>query len=232
MSLKLKIKLRYKMSLMVVCLILGFFLAWQLKSINNNNVKLAQNTDRLDVVEARYNDEKTKSDSLTTKNDELQKEIDTLKNSGQSVSILEQEITNFKMIAGLMKVKGDGIIVKVSNSKTIRVEEDDLLRVVNEMRASDIQAISINNQRLTATSEIRATASDAGDYVIINGNKVAHPYTIKAIADPKNINNALNMLGGLNNELGAFLNIQISEAKNIELPAVSNINADLLKPVY
>ena len=57
----------------------------------------------------------------------------------------------------------------------------NMLRIVNELRAAGAEAISINDQRLIGTSEIRCS----GPTITVNGKIFAPPFIIKAIGDTK-----------------------------------------------
>jgi uncharacterized protein YlxW (UPF0749 family) len=52
-------------------------------------------------------------------------------------------------------------------------------RVVNGLWASGAEAISINGQRLTALSAIRA----AGDAILVDNRPLVPPYTVLAVGD-------------------------------------------------
>jgi uncharacterized protein YlxW (UPF0749 family) len=55
------------------------------------------------------------------------------------------------------------------------------LKIVNEMRVSGAEAISVNDERITAMSEIRC----AGTTILVNLNKIAPPFVIKATGNPQ-----------------------------------------------
>ena len=61
------------------------------------------------------------------------------------------------------------------------IHDEDLLRVLNELCAAGAEAISINDQRIVATTEVRC----AGPTVSVNNVRSAPPYVIKAIGNPK-----------------------------------------------
>ena len=63
------------------------------------------------------------------------------------------------------------------------IHDDDLLRVINELRAAGAEAIAINGERIVAMSEIRC----AGPTLSVNNNRSAPPYEIKAIGNPNNL---------------------------------------------
>lgn len=84
--------------------------------------------------------------------------------------------------AGLCAVEGPGIMVTLNDSKQkvklgdnqnlYIVHDEDLLRVINELRAAGAEAIAINDQRLVSRSEIRCV----GPTVTVNGKMFGPPF--------------------------------------------------------
>ena len=144
---------------------------------------------------------------------------------------MSDEIQKLKTVAGLTKVKGRGVIVTFSKDDALSVEDNDLLFVLNELRATDAQALAINDQRIIDTSEVRG--SNGGGYININGRHVNPPYVIKAIVDPDDAVNALNMVGGVFEQIKVFVDVSVQKSDNVEIPPISEelIKTDKLKIV-
>ncbi len=81
---------------------------------------------------------------------------------------------------------GDGPRESTGFSDTGRVRDRDMQRVVNGLWASGAEAISVNGQRLTALSAIRA----AGEAILVDNRPLAPPYTVLAIGDGKRLSTA------------------------------------------
>lgn len=73
------------------------------------------------------------------------------------------------------------------------IHDSDLLSVINELRSAGAEAVSLNGERIMATSEIRCT----GAVVTVNGRRYAAPYVIYAIGDATTLYNALTMRNGV-----------------------------------
>jgi uncharacterized protein YlxW (UPF0749 family) len=71
-------------------------------------------------------------------------------------------------------------------SDTGRVRDRDMQRVVNGLWASGAEAVTVNGQRLTELSAIRA----AGDAILVDNKPLAPPYTVLAIGDGKRLSTA------------------------------------------
>lgn len=181
-----------KIMVMIVASILGFMLATQIKTTERQktiNVQRAEElTERLRIVEQQR--------------DDLAKEIERLQ-ANSSDDALETEVERLKEFAGEVPLEGKGIQLILDDSKVTAqvgenpnlyiIHDDDLLRVINELRAAGAEAISINGERLVSTSEIRC----AGPTLSVNNNRSAPPYVILAIGNPSNLASALKLRGGV-----------------------------------
>ncbi|MER8089615.1 DUF881 domain-containing protein [Streptomyces sp. NPDC087532] len=107
------------------------------------------------------------------------------------------------LLAGATPVVGPGVKLVVDDAEgtdqggggpretsgftdTGRVRDRDLQRVVNGLWQSGAEAISINGQRLTALSAIRA----AGDAILVDNRPLVPPYTVLAAGDGKPLSSA------------------------------------------
>lgn len=168
-----------------------------------------------------------------------------LKDSDQQKADLEREISdlrkqvsdlsegkipglgvNAQMAMGATSLEGPGLVVTINDSSQPLqrgedpnisiVHNDDLLRLVNELKSAGAEAVSVNDQRLVATSEIAC----AGTTILINKSRVAPPFVIRAIGNPDTMDSALSMRGGIVEYL-QFYGIQVNIAKKskVVLPA-------------
>ncbi len=220
-------------SIALVCIILGLALSWQFQSIRNNaKVMTLENQKKDDLVVKILNEQKN-NENLRAKFNELQAQLSKFENargnSDENLKLLSDEIQKLKTVAGLTKVKGKGVIVTFSKDDALSVEDNDLLFVLNELRATDAQALAINDQRIIDTSEVRG----AGGYINVNGRHVLPPYVIKAIVDPDDAVNALNMVGGVFEQIKVFVNVSVQKSDNVELPSIGEelIKTDKLKVI-
>lgn len=214
-------KFSRNISITLICIILGVMLAWQYKSIVNNNKNEITKYASLEAVRDELLDQKEKNEDLRKRNEELQKRISEFENSQGNLSQLEKnleaELERVRLIAGLSDVEGAGVIIKLEYVGTEYVRENAILRLINELKAAEAQAISIEGERIVAMSEIKR----GGDYIVVNGKQMVSPFTIKAIADPKKLENSLTMIGGIVEELKIYdMKVSIEKRDNIFIPKV------------
>lgn len=219
----------------LVSLILGLMLAAQFKNVQ----KVGGNVSRQRTQELTEHIKKLESDNESLSNQI--KEYEDIIKSYENVSkdeTLVNELAKSKSLAGLLPMEGPGVVVTVDNlyinswdggHQTVQnVHYDDLLRLVNELNAAGAEAIAINNERVIPTTEIR----NAGDYIVINTNRHSVPFEIKAIGNSENLKAALNLLGGVVDNLSQILNIKVKTESNISIPAYEGtINYRYAEPV-
>lgn len=107
------------------------------------------------------------------------------------IDILEKDIKSNKVHSGQTAVQGPGIIITMEDNKEERfagydvnddiIHDIDLLNILNDLKIAGAEAISINDERVVSSSEIKC----AGPTIRINGRSVGTPFKIKVIGDPK-----------------------------------------------
>ncbi len=229
-------------SIGIICLVMAFLVTLQIKSVMYNHATATEELLRIDDLLKQLNEARTKNEKLTELNASLRLDIQDFKdeasqNSDFSKTILNQ-LERAEIMAGMVDVSGDGIIITVKDStieNTIGdmnnyiIHDTDLLSIINELCDSGAEAISLNNERIISTSEIRC----AGATVSVNNNRYAQPFTIKAIGDPTNMENAILMRGGVYDTLTAWgIELEINKATDIKIPSYKGvINYKYAKPV-
>ena len=157
--------------MMVVCILLGIMLSLQYKSVNYNQSMASLENKRAEELKEYLiklqNQKNELQDRLMKLEEENQTYAKVKAGDSEAVQQIQNNLRKARIFAGLETVKGAGIIVTLDNNEFIYVYDYDILNVVNELRASGAQAISVNDERVVAMTEIR----DAGQYIIINGKQ-------------------------------------------------------------
>ncbi len=210
-----KLDFKAKLILGLVFVALGFMLSVQFKTTE------MEKTIRVERVE----DLSERLKQVESEKEWLSQELDELKKEGGN-SALKAEIGRLKMLAGLSDIVGKGVEIVLDDSKILSkpgdnpnlyiIHDEDLLRVLNELRAAGAEAISVNDQRILAMSEVRC----AGPTVLINNVRSTPPYIIKAIGNPKNLTSALRLRGGVVETFEFWgIHVNINDSDNIFIPA-------------
>lgn len=208
--------LKGKMIIALVFVVLGFMISVQYRAT------ALQRSIRIERVE----DLTERLKLMEGENQQLLKEIETLKESG-SGELEKADLERLNIMAGNTDVEGAGIIITLDDSPITKkpgenpnlyiIHDEDLLRTLNELRAAGAEAISLNDQRIVAMSELRC----AGPTISVNNVRSAAPYVIKAIGAPKTLTSALRLRGGVV-ETFEFWGIQvdIQEKEKLVIPAL------------
>lgn len=119
---------------------------------------------------------------------------EVLEDSNKSImDLMEEELIYLKKISGHVDMVGPGITVVIKDSEKdlergqnpndLLVHDIDILRIVNDLKKSGAEAISINGERVLPTSEIKCS----GATITVNETTYGQPFEIKAIGDRESL---------------------------------------------
>lgn len=153
-----------------------------------------------------------------------------------------RQLEDLRQAAGLTKVFGPGLEVVLGDSPEVPpgevpenyiIHDYDLRLVVNSLWSGGAEAISINGQRLVATSPIRC----AGNTVLVNSVRLASPYKILAIGNPDKLAAALEKNREVSRLIHKYaqtfsLQVGIEKKKRIEIADYAgSLKVKYAKPV-
>ena len=199
----------------LVCIILGFMITIQLKSHNRHQNVAVQRAEELTV----------RLKEVQADRDKLAKELDEYR-AGRISGAAQKEMDELKARAGETELEGKGIIFTLDDSKQAAkagenknlyiIHDEDLLRVVNELRSAGAEAISLNGQRLIGSSEIRCV----GPTVLVNERRLAAPFVISAIGNPQTLESSLKLRGGVIENFKFWgIKADVVQSDNVRIPA-------------
>ena len=221
----------------MMCVLLTFGIAVQVKTINGTGTTISTNAKENELRDAVLKS-KEKYDNLYKELDKMEKKLEIERtNSTQNnteLTQLENTIKDGNKVLGLSEVKGNGIIITVDDNSNIAsntwyadpnwliVHDIDIINIVNELKNADAEAISINGQRIVSTSAIECD----GNVIKVNGQKIAAPFVIKAIGLPELLM-SLNRFGGYIDYLRdeRFLNVDVEkiDKEDIVIPKYTGV---------
>ncbi|MEU5750982.1 DUF881 domain-containing protein [Streptomyces sp. NPDC047829] len=192
----------------------------------------------------------------TSAADELEESVDTLRDdvSARQHEALEKNGDSGRsdlmgILSGAVEVHGPGVKLVVDDAKeaatggdgqprgtsgfsdTGRVRDRDMQRVVNGLWESGAEAVSINGQRLTALSAIRA----AGDAILVDNRPLVPPYTVLAVGDGERLATRFQdsadglYLHALQENYG--IRTAISAADDLKLPGAPSVIVRTAQPI-
>ncbi len=215
-----------KIAIMIICVIVGIMLSVQYRTSESYGPNLR--TTRVDDLASINSSLMKENQNLSEEIVELREKLTNVSSESQLNADLQAELKKSNIAAGVTAVTGPGIIVTLNdNPRALQpgddpnaylVHDSDILSIVNEIKASGAEAISVNDQRIIAMSEIRC----AGTTILVNWNKIGPPFVIKAIGNQQLLESGLTIKGGKLDELNSFgLQTQLVRNNNIEIPAYS-----------
>ena len=219
----------------IACMLLTMAICIQINTINaateSVGTTLKDNSglrDELLSIQGKY---KSMQNELEDKTKKLEEARQLAANNSDGDSKNEEEITNNQKILGLTSLSGQGIIIKLDENRDVNsnevaningylVHEEDLLYIVNELFNAGADAISINDQRIVASTPILCD----GNIIRINGQMVGVPLTIKAIGYPERLDYALTRPGGyLEIMANDGIKVTVEKNGNIEIPKFDGV---------
>lgn len=205
---------------------LSMLLTAQMKTISKSEEVIAgkredQLADDLVTLQRKYNELKEQSEQNQKVVEEYQNNSST---NNTLISSMTDQINQLSMLAGTTDLKGEGIVMTLTDGTKVTdpslrsdslVHDSDILTVVNELKAAGAEAISVNGQRIIATSAIRCV----GPVIQVNYQKVAAPFEIKAIGNAQYLESAMNIKSGVADMLKQLgVGVTISRQNNVEIP--------------
>ncbi|MBX7553180.1 DUF881 domain-containing protein [Streptomyces sp. tea 10] len=195
-------------------------------------------------------------DSETANADKLEHTVDTLRDdvSARQRAALKSsggsgQADLVGVLSGATEVHGPGVKLVVNDAKEAssggdgtnpretsgfsdsgRVRDRDMQRVVNGLWASGAEAVSINGQRLTALSAIRA----AGDAILVDNRPLVPPYMVLAVGDGERLSTGFQnsadglYLHALEENFG--IRATISTQGDVRLPAAPSVIVRTAQP--
>jgi uncharacterized protein YlxW (UPF0749 family) len=196
-----------------ICFILGSMLAFSYQYTKREAAK-RNITDRQWQKEYNYRERliEIQKENRRLKNELVQKQNEVvemekaLAEQQTSYTDLAKQAEKLRMYVGEAKVKGKGIEITLSDASYIPseqsatdyiVHEQHVFKVIHELLISGAEAIAINGQRISHRSYIVCN----GPVIEVDGTQHAAPFVISAIGNPTVLASALNIPGGVKDQL-------------------------------
>lgn len=215
---------KWELSVALVSIILGILLAVQFQT--QRSIVESTPTRRVEELVAMLKEAKENRLASEKRIEQMKAQLEGLPGEKIQGANDPENLKQIRVLAGMETMEGPGIIINLndntdqsnlSSSNNLNVVQDeDLLRTVNELKAAGAEAISINGQRIVATTEIRL----AGSHILINNTSISSPYEIRAIGNWERLENALKLKDGIVDTLSVWgIHIKINHRDKVEIPS-------------
>jgi uncharacterized protein YlxW (UPF0749 family) len=180
-------------ALVVVLALLGFLLVVAVQAASANRKAEAPRKERLiSLIQQRRSQMSDLDKAVRELRSQLAEKQSTRNKADSASAAAARQSALFAAQAGASAVHGRGLRVKVSDADKIpddakdvsayRISDADLQLLVNALWSAGAEAVSLNGNRVVATTSIRA----AGDTIVVNFRPLSPPYRLEAIgADAK-----------------------------------------------
>lgn len=192
---------------LVVCLVAGL-LVGTTRGVSEGDELRAGDSPRLsDLVRAAQE----KADELAASRDDLTARIDELQDraavNDEDVAAVLDDLSAIEDPAGLVARSGPGVTVTLTDAPRdangrypsgaspddLVVHQQDVQSVLNAMWAGGAEAVSMQDQRIVATSAPRCI----GNTLLLHGRTYSPPYVITALGDRSRLEAALDAEPGI-----------------------------------
>ena len=194
----------------IMCFLLTMIIFMQFKVVeetqkaNIDTMQEAELRQQLANWKNKYEETKEKyEETLTTLNSYKEENM----SDNKTKETLELELENLEKALGKTNVEGEGIIITLTEKKQSELAEDeevtpikaeDLVYIVNYLKDSGAEAISINEERIVNTTDI----VDVGEAIKIKSKFIrSNSYKIKAIGNSSYLESSIFGKGGYAEQL-------------------------------
>ena len=147
-------KITMTITMVIACFVLALVMSMQFKIASETDITSIENMREAELRTELAN-WKSKYEEVEKKYEETSSKIDEYKQNKESnedtEKLVDDELQQVNMQLGKVDVQGEGIEVtlrETDNEEISRITADDLILIVNALKVSGAEAISINDERI------------------------------------------------------------------------------------
>ncbi len=171
---------------------LGFGLAVQVRTTQQDALGAARTSDLVRILD----DLSAQRERLAAEEAQLQATIAELETSADQAQVAREasreRLQNLRILAGVVPVTGPGVTLTIADPDGV-LEAGDILDAVQELRDAGAEAISVDGERVVATTAI----VDTTEGIAVGDTVLTSPIEIHAIGDPDTLAAGLSFPGGV-----------------------------------
>lgn len=192
----------------IACLTLMLVMFMQFKVVRETDITEIENM-RESELRVELTNWREKYKELNARYEEVSKKVSEYQNEKESdektAQLLQTELEQLNESVGKTDIEGEGIEIiltdkggtELADEQIVEmINEEDLLIIVNELFGAGAEAISINDQRIIAKSDIFKLGDGSNAFLKVNGQRILSPYVIKAIGNQTYLESAVIGKGG------------------------------------
>lgn len=203
----------------VVCIVFFAVMFMQFKTVEETDITAIENMRETELRTAisewkgKYEDTQEQLEANQKSVQEYQK---TIEKNGEASELIDKDLAESNMLLSKTDVIGEGIIVTLTNTQECPITYTHLLELINELRYAGAEAISINDARIISKTEIALVDNRR---MLVNGQRVASPYVIKAIGNQTYLSSTLSLKdsGFIDRYKASGMDIKLEKGNNVKI---------------
>lgn len=201
----------------VLCAMLGFGYAIQL-----NNPTASYETMSEDELTRLISETSTQVQNLEQRKTELTSQLNSLKAAAdkqqEAVRIAKENEETSGLLAGRLPAQGEGVIISIGQGQQEKIDAATMFQLIEELRNAGVEVMALNDVRVVTSTYVVDTKNGLES----DGTALKPPYTVKAIGDPQNLQNAVNIAGGVGSRLKVKFgaNVHVTSSQTVVINEV------------
>ncbi len=161
---------------------------------------------------------------LESQRSQLSQQLQSIQSAADKQKEIERVVQENKdandILSGRVAARGEGITITVTQGTKKKISAAALYTLIEELRNAGAEVIQIGNVRVVTSTYIVDTESG----LMSDGQYLSAPYTIKAIGDPSNLQNAVDINGGIGSSLRVNYGarVVVKQANEVNITALAN----------
>jgi uncharacterized protein YlxW (UPF0749 family) len=209
----------------ILVLLLGFAIAVQVHAHSSGDSLSGLREDDLIGI---LDNQNARADRLNQQISTLRNDLRQLQDSGDRSAAARKQAAEQRqalgILVGTLPATGPGVSVTVADPDG-KLTGENLLDVIEELRGAGAEAIQFGSVRVSTSTSFEGS----GGMVDVDGTRLSAPYRVTAIGDPKKLDTALNIPGGI----AAAVRAAGGQLTVAELTKVSiTVTREVRKPKY
>ncbi|MBB2954798.1 uncharacterized protein YlxW (UPF0749 family) [Bifidobacterium commune] len=207
-------RLMTSLLIMLLCALLGFGYAIQL-----NNKTSSYETMSEEELTRLISETSTQVQNLQQRKTELTGQLDSLKAAAnkqqEAQRIAKENEETSGLLSGRLPAKGKGVVITISQGAKEPIDAATMFQLLEELRNAGVEVMALDNVRVVTSTYV----TDIPKGLECDGKTLKAPYVVKAIGDPQNLQNAVNIAGGVGSrfkvKFGADVTVMPSDSVDI-----------------
>ncbi len=199
-----------------MCALLGFGYMTQINSGPSTYETMSE-----DELVRLINETSTQAQNLEQRKNQLSQQLSSLKAAAdqraQAQRIANQNKETSGIISGRLPAQGKGVMITIGKGKDKDIDASTMFTLIEELRNAGAEVIAINDVRVVTSTSIWA---DEDGSLECDGIPLTAPYKVRAIGNPSDLQNAVNIAGGIGSRLkimyGAKVTVKQSDSVQID----------------